>query len=148
MGDTLLPGVLLANVADILRPLMTLASTGQILNNLIIAVGINDRGEKSSPNYVLEEMKKAQRAGEKIAKNVCILGISLSRPSDRLCKVTASEREKIRFINSKASDLFGRSFIEPLQESEVLIVPYDLYGLHHAATTVGKIVESIKIHIN
>jgi hypothetical protein len=140
------PGARLAHVADILRPLRAQASTGPFLDRLIIAVGINDRGA-SKPTHIFDEMKKAKSAAEKIARHVSFLGISLSRPDDRLGGLDAQERAKVQYINSTAARLF-KNYIKPLHENEVNIRTNDPQGLHHTPATVGKIIKSIRLHLN
>jgi hypothetical protein len=116
--------------------LLKTATIPNCVKNIVLAVGINNKGwnftisSKPDWNKMLSEAKKVKPA-------VHFLGVSTVNPS-----------ESIKTINQEGKKNFGAKFITALPEDQVTVSPSDPFKIHHDRVTVEKIINSIKIHLN
>ena len=101
--------------------------------NIVLSFGINnrqDRGAKLESN--LEVLKGLKNRFQ----NLTFMGVSTQASMDREKKLVVTK------INNFLRTEFN--FVEPLEESEVVIEPGDVSEIHHTEETVGKILRKIR----
>lgn len=126
------PGCALIHTSKLLRS----AEIPTCVKNIVLAVGINNRGWNYAKS-VKPDWNKMLTQSRQMKAAVHFLGISTVNPC-----------ETIKTINDEARKQFGGKFIPALPEDQVTISPSDPYKIHHDKVTVGKIIDSIKIHLN
>lgn len=126
------PGCALIHTSKLLKT----AEIPTCVKNIVLAVGINNRGWNYTKS-VKPDWNKMLTQSRLMKATVHFLGISTTSPC-----------ETIKTINEEGRKQFGGKFIPALPEDQVTISPTDPYRIHHDKVTVGKIIDSIKIHLN
>ena len=130
------PGAYLLHVANLLQS----TKFPESVKNIIVSAGINNRSwdyARSCKHDLLSVCTKAKQLGNKVH----FLGISSSG-------LPAHIAANVRMMNTDAEAHLNKRFIQPLQPDQVTIVSLDPQKIHHDRTTVDKIINSIKCHLN
>lgn len=126
------PGCTFMHATKLLRT----AEIPSCVKDIVLAVGINNRGWNFTKS-VKPDWNKMITQARSLKQNVHFLGVSTTNPC-----------ETIKTVNEEAKKQFGQKFIAPLPEDQVTIPSTDPHKIHHDKTTVAKIIDSIKFHLN
>jgi len=132
--------ILFLNLAK-LKPKRNLPT--QIVKNLILSVGINDRGKANGLNKA--SFNALFSLALELAERVFFVGITHD-PSG----IAPVESERIKFLNEYAKTYTNLTYIPPLTGPD-LIDPNDFYGIHlttHAARTVLDNINATLLSLN
>ena len=129
------PGANLSHVPMLLDTATFAAET----KNIVIAIGINNRGWFIENNK--KELSKIAAACQRTGKACHFLGISYDEK-----RLRADEVDTIKHINRTAREKFFTRFIHPLPCSEVHVSPKEKWGIHYDAITETRVVESVMKH--
>jgi hypothetical protein len=128
------PGAYLSHAAILLQT----KDLPESIKNIVVAVGVNNRSWK----YTVSTKPDLTRVGTRakaLGGRVHFLGISTSG-------LPSFQDTNIKQLNTDARSSFGRNYIHPLPTEQVIIAPSD--PIHHDQSTVDRIIDSIKCHLN
>jgi len=113
-------------------------NTNRALKNIIVSVGINNRGW--SFNNVLPDINKLFISLERTDRAGYFVGVSIPP------RIPETEKDVIRKLNDHAKQRFGSYFINELAPDEVSVCPKDKYKIHYDQDTLDKICLGITNH--
>jgi hypothetical protein len=132
------PGAYLKHAANLLQPNKQPNKLPDSIKNIVVAVGVNNRSWVYARSTKPDLTRVGTRA-KALGGRVHFLGISTSG-------LSSDEDANIKQLNTDARSSFGRNFIHPLPTEQVIIAPSD--PIHHDQSTVDRIIDSIKCHLN
>ena len=128
-------GAKLLHIHKLLLSLNTESYKYPRLACIVLAVGINNRGNMRSTNVPDHNKLLATMTRSKI--KCYLLGVSI--PTE----LPEKELYELTMINQHSYGRLRNSFIPPLPQKDVSIVPSDPFGIHYDCSTVSRLLKKI-----
>jgi len=112
-------------------------------NNLVIAVGISNRGQNFTSS-VLPDLRKMKNALINFkATNTYVMGISYGQ------LLKPEEITTIKLINDKLHNIYGKKgYIPQLPTPDTIVQPHDIQNIHYNQDTINNITNKMLDHLN